>query len=58
MKLYQTLQVDVDAKFIQYFFVPFLVYRSYKRSISESISFSFHLSVLISLGLIFVDRQL
>jgi hypothetical protein len=58
MKLSQTLDVHVDAKFVEYFFVPFLAYRSYKRSLSSPTTFSFHLSVLISLGLVYMNRNL
>lgn len=57
-KLDQTLNFDVDLKFVQYFFVPFMVYRIFKRAITQSTKFGFHLSVLISLGFAFNGYQL
>ncbi len=46
------MDVNVDMKYFLYFFIPFLIYRSYKRSLSNSITFSFHFSVAICLYLV------
>jgi hypothetical protein len=43
-------------KYVEYFFLPFLFYRTYKRSLSASNTFSFHLSVLICLILTFLGQ--
>jgi hypothetical protein len=48
--------IPFDVNFLSYVALPFLGYRSFKRSISETTSFSLHLSFLLGLLMALGDR--
>ncbi len=50
------MDVNVDMKYVLYFFIQFLIYRSYKRYLSNSITLLFHVFVAICLYLV-LDGQ-
>jgi hypothetical protein len=49
------LEFELDINFILYFITPLLVYRSFKRSISSTCSFSLHFSIFLCLVLTLAD---